>query len=329
MDILEKTDFRIANDRGQELSVRRCCRGGEAPEQALVLLHGARASGIPSFDLDVPDGSLAEDFARRGFDVYIMDARGYGWSWRPSEMAAEKLANPPLARSDALVQDIGTVVDHLRAAGRSVAILGWATGAHWVGQFAANFSYKLSHAILYNGLYGATAEHPSLGRGTGLEDPAAPGRFNRGSFGAYWDSTVASLFPAWDNSIPIEDKAAWRSPEVTEAYGRIALESDRESGSRTPPAFRAPTGAMEDSFYLATGRQLWDASLITCPTLVIRATRDFWSRKSDAEKMVEHMVSAPRAELLEIEDGTHFVHLDRPERGRSKLIDGVEAFLKV
>jgi len=31
--------------------------------------------------------------------------------------------------------------------------------------------------------------------------------------------------------------------------------------SATPPIFHSPCCAQEDSFYLATGRQLWDASL--------------------------------------------------------------------
>lgn len=56
---------------------------------------------------------------------------------------------------------------------------------------------------------------------------------------------------------------------------REALASDSAASSHNPPAFRSPNGAMEDSFYLATGRQLWDASFISVPTLVIASERDF------------------------------------------------------
>jgi pimeloyl-ACP methyl ester carboxylesterase len=323
-----KTDYFIENDQGQHIYVRRVHSEGMTPRQSLVLLHGARVSGVPSFDLNVPGGSLAADMAGLGFDVHIMDARGYGGSWRPPEMQQPRDDNPSLGRSDEIVQDICAAVDHLRGEGRKVALLGWATGAHWAGQYASVLSRKLSHLILYNGLYGAAEGHSSLGRGSGLEDPEKPGSFNHAAFGAHWDSTVESLLTAWNNSIPIDDKNVWRSPEVAEAYGRLALESDPDSQTRSPPAFRAPTGAMEDSFYIALGRQFWDASTIRCPALVIRATNDFWSRAEDADKMMEHLTMAERREKLIIQGGTHFVHLDRPERGRDELISGVTAFLK-
>ena len=97
---------------------------------------------------------------------------------------------------------------------------------------------------------------------------------------------------------------------------------------RTPPALRHPTGALEDSFYLATGRQLWDASLIRARTLFVRSERDFWSRPEDAALLAEHLVDAPEVRCVTLEDATHFAHLDRPERGRARLLDEVVAFLK-
>ena len=105
------------------------------------------------------------------------------------------------------------------------------------------------------------------------------------------------------------------------------MASDPTSNSRTPASFRAPSGAMEDSFYLATGRQLWDASLITCPTLVVRSGADFWSRPQDLEVLGRHLVHAA-ARLVTIPDATHFVHLDRPERGRAQLLADVLAFVR-
>ena len=48
-----------------------------------------------------------------------------------------------------------------------------------------------------------------------------------------------------------------------------------------PAAFRAPLGAIEDSFYQAAGRRLYDASSITSQVLIVRSERDFWSRPDD------------------------------------------------
>jgi pimeloyl-ACP methyl ester carboxylesterase len=85
---------------------------------------------------------------------------------------------------------------------------------------------------------------------------------------------------------------------------------------------------MEDSFYLAIGRQLWDASLITAPTLVLASERDFWSRPEDRELLRNHLLHAPRVKIVVLKDATHFVHLDRPEHGRQQLIDEVVGWVR-
>jgi alpha-beta hydrolase superfamily lysophospholipase len=85
---------------------------------------------------------------------------------------------------------------------------------------------------------------------------------------------------------------------------------------------------MVDSFYLAIGRQLWDASLVTAPTLVVASERDFWSRSEDREHLVADLVHSPRVGVVVISGATHFVHLDRPERGRTEVLDTIEAFMK-
>lgn len=172
---------------------------------------------------------------------------------------------------------------------------------------------RVGHLVVLNTLYGGTDGHSMLGCGSDLEDKEHPGRPSK-SLGAYRWSTAASLLAAWDRSIPLEDKSQWRDPAVTEAYVAAALESDPESGKRDPRAFRAPNGAMEDSFYLATGRSLWDASFVLAPTLVLASERDFWSRPADRERLKAGLVHAPRVSVVVIPETTHHVHLDRPER---------------
>jgi pimeloyl-ACP methyl ester carboxylesterase len=78
---------------------------------------------------------------------------------------------------------------------------------------------------------------------------------------------------------------------------------------------------------LAFGRQLWDASLIRVPTLILRSERDFWSRSQDAEVLAEQLVHAPYVRKVTLPDATHYVHLDRPERGRNVFLKEVVSFL--
>ncbi len=114
---------------------------------------------------------------------------------------------------------------------------------------------------------------------------------------------AASLFPGWDRSIPVPDKASWRDPAVADAYGQAALASDPTSPSRAPAAFRAPLGAIEDSFYQASGRRLFDASAITAATLVVRSELDFWSRPEDADAFARDAGRARSVKLLDAARG--------------------------
>lgn len=328
---VHREDFMVASDSGIELFVREVTveDAADKTRPPVVLLHGARVPSVPSFDLPVRNGSLAADLARAGHAVYLMDARGYGGSTRPPEMSEAPDANAPLVRSPEVVRDVAVVVDWVRRRTNveRVALLGWATGGHWFGYYASLNPGRVSHLILYNTLYGGSSEHAQIGHGSGLEDPGHRGRFNLTDFGAYRLSTHASLFPSWDQSIPVGDKTSWRDPHVANAYAEFALQSDPTSFSRTPPSFRAPSGPLEDSYYLATGRQLWDASLIRSATLIIASERDFWSRPEDRELLQDHLVHAAEVDVVVIPDATHYVHLDQPERGRARFLATVLRFL--
>ncbi|MGF6229428.1 pimeloyl-ACP methyl ester carboxylesterase [Inquilinus ginsengisoli] len=162
--------------------------------------------------------------------------------------------------------------------------------------------------------------------GSSAADPDHPGRLSP-KLGGYRLTTAASLFPSWDESIPAEDKASWRDPAVAEAYARAALASDPASETRDPPAFRAPAGAAEDSFYQAAGRRLFDAGSITAPVLLVRSEHDFWSRPEDMAAFAHDTVRSEGVRSMTLPGATHYVHLDRPERGRDALIAEIAAFL--
>ena len=323
-------DYQIAGEPGVSLFVREIRRKNVKHAKPILLIHGARVPGIGSFDLDVPNGSLAADLAQHHLVVYLMDIRGYGRSTRPAEMSQPREASPPLVRSDVAVRDIAAVVDWIRERTKQsrVALLGWATGGNWAGYFTTLYSDQVSELILLNTLYGGSDQHAFLGHGSDMEDPHQRGRLNP-AVGAYRLNTEASLFGAWDRSIPEADKSAWRDPAIAAAYAKAAMESDATSASRTPPSFRSPNGALEDSFYQAIGRKLWDASFIRVPTLIVAGERDFWSRPVDRETQRSELVHSPKARLVVIPGATHFVHLDRPEHGRSVLIHEIVMFLGV
>lgn len=325
---LTREDVMIPGEAGR-LFLRRVSAGEPGSAPPLLLIHGARVPGVPSFDLEVPGGSLAADLARAGFEVYIGDLRGYGYSDRLPEMERDPAESRPLVRVREAARDIDAMVGWIaeRTGRQRVNLLGWATGGMWCGYYAAQRPERVERLVLYNALYRSPG-HPSLGPGSSLEDPERPGQFAARALGGYRFNAASGLLGAWDESIPVADKTEWRDPAVVEAYVAAALASDATSEQREPPSFRAPTGALEDSFYQACGRQLYDASLIEAPTLVIAGERDFWSQPVDRDELAAHLCHAPEVRVHVIPDATHFAHLDRPERGRDEFLRVVVEFLQ-
>jgi pimeloyl-ACP methyl ester carboxylesterase len=210
----------------------------------------------------------------------------------------------------------------------SVTLFGWATGAQWAGEYASLYPERVSSLILLNSLYYGDTPQPLIGHGSDLEDSAHPGHYNQQACGAYRWNTADSLTRGWDRTIPIANKDEWRDPAVAQELVEQALASDPQSRTQRLAAFRSPCGALEDSFYLATGHQLWDATHITAPTLILVSERDFWSRPIDRENLVRDLVHARRVKLVILPNATHFVHLDRPARGRTHLLDETASFIE-
>jgi pimeloyl-ACP methyl ester carboxylesterase len=310
-DHVERTDWDVPGGAGT-LHVREVRLDSAKRARPVILVHGARVPGVASFDLPVPGGSLAEDLARQGHRVIVLDATGYGGSTRPAAMTEPPEANAPLVTGDQVVKDIDAVVRWLRA-GR-VDLVGWATGGHWAAWYASEHPHRVANLVVHSSLYGATTGHP-------LFQTPPPTT-------AYRLTTAAQLLPAWDSSIPVPDKTEWRDPRVAQSYADEALASDPTSGEREPPSFRAPTGAMVDSHKLANGIQLWNAHRIRARTLVLRGEHDFWSRPSDLTTLAADLTAAQQVHTVTLPGATHYVHLDRPEKGRDRFVQEVSAWLR-
>jgi pimeloyl-ACP methyl ester carboxylesterase len=323
-----RRDVRVQPDPGVEIAVRRVLDLNADRERVPILLvHGARAPSIASFDLDVPNGSLAADLAGHGHPVYLMDARGYGGSTRPPEMSSPPGDSEPLSRSETVVHDIDAVTAHILAeqSVEQIAVMGWATGSQWMTHFAAVSPHHVSHLAVYNGVWPVAGDWPL---GDNLEDSEHPGQLRRGALPGYGFATAPALLGRWNDNIPIENLDDWRDPAVAEAYAATAIASDPEAHKRVPPSIRTPLGPLADTFLLSRGRAPFDPGRITARVLVARSELDFWSRPIDIEAPAHDLINARSIEYMNLKGATHFVHLDRPERGRDELIKSLLAFLR-
>ena len=326
---IEKHDYYIdAVDPGIKLFVRMKMAQGNttfSDDNIVVFLHGATYPSTPDFDLQYKDYSWADRMVNHGYVVYMVDYRNYGFSTREKAMGEPAAANRPLTRSFLAIRDIGALVDHIRAKHKvsRVSLIGWSWGAMLGGYYTSLFSDKVKKLVMYAPAY-AFPLHTNLGPGSSLQNKRKPYEFNYG-LGAYRTNSAAQNQGRWDGEIPVQDKSLYREQGVVDAFAAAALATDPTSNSRDPPALRAPNGVLEDTFYQATGRALWNASSIYVPTLVIAGEFDTWSYPEDREGLMRDLSNAPVKKHVLIKEATHFVLF---EKKRFEFFDEILKFLR-
>jgi pimeloyl-ACP methyl ester carboxylesterase len=324
-----KTDTNIdALDPGIRLFVREKMQEGNTRftnENVVIFLHGATGPSTCDFDLGYKDYSWADWLVKRGYVVWMGDYRNYGYSTREPAMDEPAAKNRPVTRSYQALRDIEAMVNHIkRTRGvQKVTLIGWSWGAMLAGYYASLHSENVHKLVLYAPLYNFN-DHTNLGPGSALQNKRKPYEFNF-ALGAYRVASEAANTGRWNGEIPVENKDEYREAAVQAAFWTECLATDPSSNTRNPPSLRAPNGVLEDSFYQATGRPLWNAASIYVPTLVIAGAYDTWSYPEDREGLMRDLVHAPAKRSVLIPDATHFVLF---EKNRFQFFEEILNFLK-
>src|SRR5256885_1516758 len=101
-----------------------------SPERILLFVHGSTYPAETSFDLPLGGVSFMDFLAQHGWDVWLVDLRGYGRSTRPPEMDQPPSANPALVTTDVAVRDVSSAVDFILTQRKApkLALMGWSWG---------------------------------------------------------------------------------------------------------------------------------------------------------------------------------------------------------
>jgi pimeloyl-ACP methyl ester carboxylesterase len=315
--VLTRKDF-FARPNAETRLFVRSVEWSESRKLPIIMVHGGSPAGEVVFDMPVPGYSLAETFAKMGRRVYIMDVRGWGQSVDSAELATG-------VESTEAVSDLGAVVDHVCRKDRvkGVILLGHATGGHWIGMYAAQHPEKVAGLIMLNSMYGVDAPWELR---KAFEDPDDPGHFDTRP-GPIRMATAEGLLASWNRNIPSDDKTQWRDPLVADAYVTLGLATDPDSTSRKPITMRIPGAFRREHYEMSKGKRFWNAADLKAPLLYIRGTRDHWSRPEDLEALKGETTQLRLRRFMTIPDATHFVFLDKPERGRTQMLEAVREFL--
>ncbi|MES2750666.1 MAG: alpha/beta fold hydrolase [Pseudomonadota bacterium] len=299
---LQTTDTMIpSGDAGIQLFVRNKHPAGQqkfSAEKILLFVHGATYPAETAFDLPIEGKSMMDLIAARGYDVYLVDVRGYGRSSRPAEMSQPPSANKPIVQTSVAAKDFGTAVDYiLKKRGVSkINVMGWSWGTSTVGLYTSENNAKVNRAVLYAPQWIRT------------EPPAA----NPPQLGAYRLVSKDSAKERWLKGVPEDKKAGLIPPGVFEAWANATWATDPDSATKNPGMLRAPNGVIEDNFaYWAAGKALYDPGKITVPTFILHAEWDADLPSYLARGYFAQLKNAPYRRLVELSEGTHTVMMEK------------------
>lgn len=286
-----------------------CTEAGQ-PRRAVLFVHGATYPAETSFDLGLDGMSWMDFIARHGWDVWLVDLRGYGRSTRPPEMELPAADHAPIVTTDVAVRDVRAAVAFVRARTGidRVALIGWSWGTTIMGAYAATYPAEVSKLVLYAPVWLRTTPSPLAGTGP---------------LPAYRTVTKDSARQRWLRGVPEDKVASLIPPGWFEAWADATWATDpRSAGSGL---LRAPNGVLHDirAFWLSD-RPYYDPAKITAPTLLAVAEWDQDTPPYMAQTLFGLLSGTASKRLVMFGEGTHTIIM---ERNRMDLIRSVQEFL--
>ncbi len=280
-------------------------------DNILLFVHGATYPSETSFDLKLNGLSWMDYIAQHGYDVYLVDLRGYGKSTRPPEMDKPAADNEPIVGTETAIKDVGAAVDFIlkRRGVSKINLMGHSWGTTIMGWYTAQNNDKVNRLVLYGPLWifsSLASPGDKLGAYRTVSRDAAKGR---------WLMGVA------------EDKKADLIPSGWfEAWADATFATDPVGSKQTPPVVRAPNGVIQDirEFWAAGKTPPYDPAAIRVPTFLAHAEWDADLPSYMLYAYFAKLTNAPYKRYVQIGEGTHWVMM---EKNRMQLFQAVQQFL--
>lgn len=304
-----------AVDAGIQLYVRNKHPDGMtkfSADRIVLFVHGATYPAETAFDLALGGFSWMDYIAERGYDVYLVDIRGYGRSTRPPEMSQPADQNSPIVRAETAVKDVGAAVDFIlkRRGVEKINLLGWSWGTTIMGWYTSQNNAKVNKLVLYAVSW--------------LRD--APSLTDSGNkLGAYRSVSMDSAKARWLTGVPEAKKADLIPAGWYEAWAKATWATDPVGATQTPPVLRAPNGVVQDGRdFWSQGKPLYDPGQIRVPTFIAHAEWDQDTPNYMLYAYFAKLTSAPYKRYVQIGEGTHTIIM---EKNRMQLFQAVQQFL--
>jgi pimeloyl-ACP methyl ester carboxylesterase len=272
----------------------------------VLILHGSTLPSSLSAAARIDGVSWMDDLARRGFDVWALDFLGFGGSDRYPEMSQDPSSHAPLGRArDAIAQVDAAVTFVLQRTKRDhLALLAHSWGTIPAALYSARAPEKIAKLVLFG---------PVVTRSGVRDSTPIPA----------WSAITPEARLAGLFGLPPKGAPRVLAPDYAGFFRVAYLASDAQSYSRNPPAIALPSGPDADLRDAWSGVELYDASRIVAPVLIVRGEWDEITTDADARRLFDALHNTIRRDV-KISGGTHVMQL---ERSRRELYTVVAAFL--
>jgi pimeloyl-ACP methyl ester carboxylesterase len=283
------------------------------PERTVLFVHGSTYPAHTAFDLPLAGMSWMDYIAAHGYDVYLLDLRGYGKSTRPKEMSEQPEAHPAIVRGNTALEDISSVIDFIlnRRSIDRLDLHGWSWGTTLMAAYTAQHPDKVERLALYGPQWIRTT--PALIQ------------VGSGPIPAYRIVNKDQALERWLTGVPKERKATLIPAGWFEQWADATWATDPVGAQMSPPGLRAPNGTLQDSAdFWSAGKAYYDPAEITVPTLLVQAEWDQDTPPYMAQALFPLIKNAPDKRYIWLAEGTHTIFM---EGNRLKLFEAVQAFL--
>lgn len=310
--IVSEDVFIESGDPGIRLFLRNkrpAVMTGFTPARTLLFCHGGSQAGEVTFDLALDGMSWLDYVAARGWDVWLVDIRGFGKSTRPPEMDQPAETVPPLVRTEVAWRDFGAAVAHILKARGIPALnaLGWSWGTMIAGGWAAH--------------------HPGIVRRLVLFGAAWPDRRRYAVPKVGYDTwTVAETLRRLQTGAPEAARSGLTPAHWIAAWAEATVATDPKARTFDPPRVRSPNGMVLDlEEAQRLGRPLYPAGRIDGDVLLVTGEWDALTAPDKARMVFDALTGARSRRLTVLGGATHFAHL---ECRRLELYAAVQGFLE-
>ena len=260
-------------------------------DNVLLFVHGATYPSETGFDLRLDGLSWMDVLAQQGFDVYMLDVRGYGKSSRPAAMDLSPMQNQPIADTDTAARDFAAAADWVRKRRGldKINVMGHSWGTATTALYTTRHADKVNRLVLYAPVW--------LRKTASLTDAGGP-------LGAYRTVTIDDAFKRKNTGL-----IPGREPQPKawfEAWAEATFASDPVGSKANPKYVRAPNGSVKDGrLFWSVGKPVYNPELITVPTLLILGEWDADTPPYMAETLFPLLTRAPEKKLVILSEGTH------------------------